>query len=337
MKLSRRTFLKHAGLAWGGLLLPPPPPTEGPRQAQQLGRAILATYVYDRPTFNAKRLDIVAAETVFDLFGTVQSEDKHYNRTWYRVQQGYAHSGTVQPVQWQLNRVVTKVPTAGFLGEITVPSTLAKKTPQTNAVTLYRLYYETTYWVVEAQQDEAKQWWYKIQDDRYDNTRYWVLARHVRPIPAAELTPLSPTVTDKRIEVNLDEQKFRCFEGETLVLETLCSTGPYLRTENGARIFGTPRGDWAVDRKRPTRHMAADDEAGAGFDLPGVPWVSYFHWWGTAIHGTYWHNDYGFPRSHGCINVPSTVAKWAFRWTMPSPALTLEITGAGTPVLVRHT
>ena len=103
-----------------------------------------------------------------------------------------------------------------------------------------------------------------------------------------------------------------------VVLETLVSTGPYLRTENGKRIFGTPAGDWSILRKRPTRHMAGDDAAPPNFfDLPGVPWVSYFHWWGVSIHGTYWHNDYGRPRSHGCVNMTPENAKWIFRWTLP--------------------
>ena len=60
--------------------------------------------------------------------------------------------------------------------------------------------------------------------------------------------------------------------------------------------------------------MAGDDLAAADFyDLPGVPWVSYFHWWGVSIHGTYWHNDYGEPHSHGCINLPSATA-----WCSPT-------------------
>ncbi|MEJ2353252.1 MAG: L,D-transpeptidase, partial [Anaerolineales bacterium] len=38
---------------------------------------------------------------------------------------------------------------------------------------------------------------------------------------------------------------------------------------------------------------------------------------GIAFHGTYWHNDYGRPRSHGCINLTSRAAKWIYRWTLP--------------------
>jgi hypothetical protein len=84
------------------------------------------------------------------------------------------------------------------------------------------------------------------------------------------------------------------------------------------------------------RHMAGDDMAADDFfDLPGVPWVSYFHWWGVSIHGTYWHNDYGRPRSHGCVNLRPEDAKWVFRWTTPRASIyTPETKGDGTAVIV---
>ncbi|MCK7483271.1 MAG: L,D-transpeptidase [Candidatus Moduliflexus flocculans] len=59
----------------------------------------------------------------------------------------------------------------------------------------------------------------------------------------------------------------------------------------------------------------------SGFDLPGVPWVIYIKENGIALHGTYWHNDYGRPRSHGCINLTPQAAKWLYRWTTPAVPL----------------
>ena len=53
------------------------------------------------------------------------------------------------------------------------------------------------------------------------------------------------------------------------------------------------------------------------FDLPGVPWNTFFESSGMAIHGTYWHNDFGIPRSHGCLNVPIDAARWIYRWVYP--------------------
>ena len=70
--------------------------------------------------------------------------------------------------------------------------------------------------------------------------------------------------------------------------------------------------------------MAAGDIAASGFDLPGVPWVLYITKSGISLHGTYWHNDFGRPRSHGCINLTPQAAKWLFRWTMPTVPIDKE-------------
>ena len=75
---------------------------------------------------------------------------------------------------------------------------------------------------------------------------------------------------------------------------------------------------------------------GLDFDLPGVSFDSYF-WGAIAIHGTYWHNDYGRPRSHGCVNVPPQAAKWIYRWTtpvVPYEKENLRVEEGGTPVIV---
>jgi lipoprotein-anchoring transpeptidase ErfK/SrfK len=76
-----------------------------------------------------------------------------------------------------------------------------------------------------------------------------------------------------------------------------------------------------------------------GYDLPGVPWVSYFSGNGAALHGTYWHNDYGTPKSAGCLNLRPEHSKWLFRWTLPEVPyvpgyITVEWPG-GTKVIIQ--
>jgi hypothetical protein len=66
--------------------------------------------------------------------------------------------------------------------------------------------------------------------------------------------------------------------------------------------------------------IGEDEESPDYFDLPGVPWDTFFDLEGRAIHGTYWHNDYGVPRSHGCVNVSIDAAQWIYRWTHPIAA-----------------
>ncbi len=53
------------------------------------------------------------------------------------------------------------------------------------------------------------------------------------------------------------------------------------------------------------------------YELPGVPWVSFFHSFGIGFHGTYWHNNFGTWMSHGCVNMRNEDAKWLYRWTTP--------------------
>jgi lipoprotein-anchoring transpeptidase ErfK/SrfK len=78
--------------------------------------------------------------------------------------------------------------------------------------------------------------------------------------------------------------------------------------------------------------ITADIQA---YELPGVPWTSFFTSSGHAIHGTYWHQNYGTPMSRGCVNVPTEIAKWIFRWTTPvAEAQTWEQRGRGTLVEV---
>jgi len=338
MLLSRREFLKLSGLAAAAPLLSRVNLPEALLRPELLGRTIYLNYIYDRPSLNGKHIGVIPAASVFNIYGTVQSDDNYYNRTWYETEQGYVHSASVQPVRWQVHEPTLDIPAQGFLGEVTVPFTLAKTGPSSHYNTAYTFYYGTTYWVTSAQQNEKDgSIWYEVQDDR-TLKNYWLRGEDVRSVSDAEVRPIDPDVADKRIEVNLAKQTFRAYQSGQLVLDILCSTGPYLRTVNGKRIYGTPAGDWSILRKRPTRHMMGDDAASADFfDLPGVPWVSYFHWWGVSIHGTYWHNDYGRPRSHGCVNLPPEAAKWIFRWTMPQAGIELKETLAnnnGTTMVV---
>ncbi|NIV32359.1 MAG: L,D-transpeptidase family protein [Anaerolineae bacterium] len=88
--------------------------------------------------------------------------------------------------------------------------------------------------------------------------------------------------------------------------------------------LATPTGDASVLLKQPSRHMTnrpmkKEDPPPLVevFDLPGIPWNTFFDLSGTAIHGTYWHNDFGIRRSHGCLNVPCDAARWIYRWVHP--------------------
>lgn len=107
--------------------------------------------------------------------------------------------------------------------------------------------------------------------------------------------------SDERwVDVNLSQQMVYAYEGTTLVNSFLVSTGTiYHPTVTGTyRIY--------------VKYRAAD-MSGPGYYLPAVPYVMYFYQ-GYGLHGTYWHNNFGTPMSHGCVNFRTEDAGWVFDW-----------------------
>lgn len=122
---------------------------------------------------------------------------------------------------------------------------------------------------------------------------------------------------ERWVEVDLSEQKLYAWEGNELFLETPVSTGlPW---------WPTPQGEFRIWIKLRATKM----EGGSGnyyYYLPNVPYVMFFgndevpNWRGYGLHGTYWHNDFGNPRSHGCVNLPTSIAEKLYFWVTPSLA-----------------
>jgi len=336
--LSRRDFLKLSGCGLMGILLPDLAvgfPLQDDFDNLQ-GRIIDRTvWSYQEPNPKSKRAKLYWRDLVVPITNTTIGDDEAaHNRVWYELEDGgYAYSGSIQPVRTLLNEAYA-IPTKGALGEVSVPFTDAYLEADRNAELVYRLYYETVHWITSAVKAADGSTWYSLLDDKYEQY-YFIPARHMRLIPNEELAPLSPNVPpeQKRFEVRLDDQLLLAYENGQTVFATRISTG-------GKRLSGkytTPDGDFITYHKRPTRHMAAGDIASSGFDLPGVPWVSYITEGGISFHGTYWHNDYGRPRSHGCINMTPQAAKWLYRWTMPTvpPEKTLVYGWTGTRVEIK--
>ena len=318
--LSRREFLKLSSYGLMGMVLPALPHRELQQDefSNLQGRVIDRTvWSHDAPDTKSGRRKLYWRDLVLPIANTaISSDETAYNRIWYELEQGgYVYSGGIQPVRTLLNQP-QQISLKGTLGEVSVPFTDARSSLDTNADVLFRLYYETVHWVKASGISPADgSIWYYLLDDK-KNEYYCVPAEHIRLIPDSELAPLSQSVPgeEKFVEVRLDDQMVLAYENGTLVFATRTSTGG--RRQSGT--FTTPTGDFITFHKRPTRHMAAGDIAASGFDLPGVPWVLYITKSGISFHGTYWHNDYGRPRSHGCINLTPQAAKWLYRWTLPT-------------------
>jgi len=322
--LSRRDFLKLSGYGLMGMLLPDfslSPSTDmfDTLQGRIIDRIL---WSYDEPSRKSKRKKLYWHDLILRITNTTISDDETaYNRVWYEVEGGgYVYSGSVQPVHTILNEPQL-ISLEGALGEVSVPYTDAHLEANPNSEVIYRLYYETVHWITASAVLQDGKIWYVLLDDKFEQ-QYFVPAEHIRLIPDDELAPLSPNIpeADKRVEVRLNDQLVLAYEKDNLVFATRAATGGRLRSGT----YTTPTGNYITNHKRPTRHMAAGDLASNGFDLPGVPWVIYFKENGTSFHGTYWHNDYGRPRSHGCINLTPQAAKWLYRWTMPTVPINKE-------------
>jgi len=315
--VSRRDFLKFSGF-WllGFLNLPTMRPQ--PRLSNQQGRVIYDLIeVFDQPSLSGNVIKQYWVDSIIPITEvTIGHGDPDYNRIWYRIgDNGYAHSGGIQPVRTLINEPISDIPGGGQLSEVTVPFTDARWGPGPEELVAYRFYYETTHWVIGLTQATDGSAWYRVLDDKWELVLY-VPAHHIRLIPPAELAIISPDIPPeaKRVEVRTQEQVVIAYEWDRPVFMARAATGAEF--SNGK--FYTPSGRHKTFHKRPSRHMAAGNLARNGYDLPGIPWVSYITESGIAFHGTYWHNDYGKPRSHGCINLTSQAAKWIFRWSLPS-------------------
>lgn len=124
--------------------------------------------------------------------------------------------------------------------------------------------------------------------------------------------------SEKRIEVDLSDLKLYAWEGNRKVYEFLVSTG--------RPGYKTPTGEFRVWRKvRSQAYRGGSRQGGDYYYLPNVPYSLFFgggdvpDWKGYAVHGAYWHNDFGIKnRSSGCINVRPTEMEQVYNWAGPA-------------------
>jgi hypothetical protein len=331
--LSRRDFLKLSGAASLSILLSElgihnAQAASVPGQGRVLYNSLI---VRDTPAFSGTRLKSCPRDSILNIaaqeFGGV---DGDYNRTWFRLaDEGYVYSGGVQPVSTVLNQVVTDIPEKGIAGEITIPYTDSIWALNRSPVPGPRLYHGSTHWIKGLMTDQRDgSLWYRAYDNLY-NSHYYTRPEWIHVFSNEEISPFSNQVPEdkKHIEIILDRQLLMAFEWNVLVYAARISTGQ--------KNYETPVGWFRTFHKRPTYHMTGGADIASVFDLPGVPWDSYITDNGIAIHGTYWHNDFGHPHSHGCINMSVQDARWIYRWTVPTvpPGERLVLQqGAGTRV-----
>lgn len=325
--LTRRDFIKLGGTALVGITLPPLPFRDrATREGTHLGRiAEWSVWVRTEPDHRAPTVRHHRRDDVVTYFEKVEAAGVNpHNPIWFRVIGGYIYSSYVQPVELHFNSPLQHIPAEGLWGEISIPYTDARRAPSPQVHRSYRTPYSSVYRIAEAVWGTDHKLWYRLHESQTPSALRYIPAEHVRPIYPADLEPISPHVHSKHIEISLADQLLVAFENGRPVFETYISGGT-----GGDRA--TPRGHHRIIFKAPSRHMVGDT-----YNLPGVPFDSYF-WGAVAIHGAYWHNDFGRPRSHGCVNVSPEAAKWIFRWTQPVAPYEndgLRVPEGGTPVIV---
>ena len=355
--LSRREFLKLAALSLGGLsfnyyrnglALPEFP------KAERLGRvAVGMVELKMRPDPDSPTLGVLYEDAVIPWLKEIagaRTAAIFNNQRWVETPDGYIYGPYLQPVYNRPNQPVETLPPSsrepGMWVEVTVPfaeAALDKDEPSSNSWVEaklqqglpLRVYYSQTFWVDQIKTGDQGQKFYRLNPNYYGGVdMLWVAAEALRPVTLDDLTPIHQDVTDKKIVVDVLHQLLSCYEGQSEVYFARVSTGAkYDMYGNPVDKWATPVGMHRVERKYISLQMSGGT-TGAGYDLPGIAWTSVFATGGVAIHSTFWHNNYGDPVSHGCVNCTPEDAKWIFRWIMPEvvydPGM-LDVTVSGQP------
>jgi len=361
-KMSRRDFLKLSSLALGGMAFSPFAAGALNFDDSVIARvATKSVSVYSQPNDESQIRGTWYRDELIHIYDEVIADEPEYNPVWYRVWGGYVHRARLQRVKYLYNTPLETIAQGSrLMAEVTVPFTQPWRFTKTygwqplnlppNLATNPPIYYESLHWIDAVETGPDGNAWYRILDDLDSNVKYYLPAGHLRPIPAEDFSPLSPDVPPegKRLEVNLSTQTLTALEYDKPVFQTRISSG-IPGGPSGPKLISTttPNGDFHIFSKMPSKHMGysfftqgkggnllADAD---GYVLPGVPWTCFFTDVGHAFHGTYWHENFGAPMSHGCVNMRTEEAKWLFRWTYPVfdfSAGQIEKTGRGTPIKI---
>jgi hypothetical protein len=155
-----------------------------------------------------------------------------------------------------------------------------------------------------AQEPLGSQLWYMIGPDQ------WIEQSTTARVDVAP-PPEGVGPGEKWLEINTFEQTVAAYEGERMVFATLMSSGrPETWTPNGLTRI------WGKFETTPMQNRAVTHDSPLWYYLEDVEWTQYFDG-AYAIHAAYWHNSFGFTRSHGCVNLTIQDAKWLYEWTSP--------------------
>jgi lipoprotein-anchoring transpeptidase ErfK/SrfK len=338
-RISRRDILKVAAASLAGLALRPLERLYGLTEfpaAEQLGRACATIEIKTRPDPESASVGLLYEDYVIPWLREITGSKPYYvfnNQRWVEIPDGYVYAPYLQSVKNLINTPVSTLPSGslgdGMWAEVTVPYADIRmdSDPTENSWAgsrvehgqPLRIYYSQVFWVDRIQVDGQGIAEYHINPNYYGGIdQFWVDARAMRPILPQELALIHPEAQEKRILVDVSRQTLSCYEGNQEIYYCRTATGAkYDMYGNVVDHWATPLGTHQITRKYVSLQMSGGT-TGAPYDLPGIGWTSIFATGGVAIHSTFWHNNYGDPMSHGCVNVSPDDAKWIFLWSLPT-------------------
>lgn len=327
-KISRRDFLRVSGLAAANLAFRPFTARQLP-DMERIGRVNVGMAELKlRPDADSPTVGQIYEDAVFPwLREVVGRRPWRFNQRWVETPEGYIWAPYLQPVKNQVNQPVKQLPETslgpGLWAEVTVPfldvllDNPPARSPWLQNTERPRIYYSQAFWIDLIDQDEQGQVWYRVNERFGYGDLLWARAEGFRPLSEKDVAPIHPDAEDKRVVVDVNYQTLACFEGNQEVFFTQVSTGMMNDLYgNPTEEWETPPGVRPIWRKLVSVHMTGGT-TGGGYDIPGVSWTTLFEGNGVAIHSTFWHNNFGEPMSHGCVNCRPEDAQWVFRWSLP--------------------
>jgi hypothetical protein len=142
----------------------------------------------------------------------------------------------------------------------------------------------------------------------------WLSETHASRLDKFKQLPKWAQSGERWLDVSIANQALVAYEGTRPVFVTLVSTGE-AGLDDPETTKSTVLGEFRIFAKHITTTMSSE-VVGEEFELKDIPYVQYFQE-GYALHAAYWHDDFGIPRSHGCINLAPEDAKWLFAFTEP--------------------
>lgn len=336
MTLTRRSFLQNSVMLIGASLVKPLFFRDNASQQWPIGTPLGRNCTSGkinlraRPSVDSAIIREVFEDTIVEWEQEVIGDAPPglISRRWVQTPEGYLYAPSVQPVFNKPNVPVDSLPDnpsgKGMWVEVTVPyvdltmHNPPARSPWLSEAEFPRLYYSQVTWIDEIRKDENGKTFYRI-NERYGNPGdiLWASADAFRYISPEEISPINPQAMDKKVIVDTNYQTLSCYEGNQEVYFCRVSTGAEFNAA-GEQVenWSTPPGPHPIFRKLVSIHMSGD-ASGAGWDTSGIGWTCFFAQGGVAIHSTFWHNNFGVPVSHGCVNARAEDAKWVFRWTQP--------------------